>query len=226
MGRYPRALGMWPAVVLFGAFAWAELMFNGRAVPAQVALLIVGYSMITWAGMAIFGRSVWLSRGDPFATAFGLLARFAPLELSVSNVRWCDFCEGGCAGTGRRCVNCLECFAQAPESEREVNLRPPASGLLEAENVTASMVVFTLLLLATVTFDGFMAPTWSTIQSMLYAVAPGNLNLKLTVAMTLGLLGFAVLFVVAYYIFAAARTRLSESRASDRRRGSPPRISA
>src|SRR6266540_1963102 len=82
------------AVVLFGAFAWAELVFNEREVPAQLALLIVGYSVITWAGMAIFGRSVWLSRGDPFATVFGLLARLAPLELSLSNVRWCGLCEG------------------------------------------------------------------------------------------------------------------------------------
>jgi hypothetical protein len=86
---YPRALGVWPAVFLFGVFAWTELAFNGRAVPAQLALLIVGYSLITWAGMAVFGRSVWLSHGDPFATAFGLLARFSPIELRVSNSRWC-----------------------------------------------------------------------------------------------------------------------------------------
>lgn len=45
---YPRALGVWPAVLLFGAFAWTELVFDRRAVPAQLALLIIGYSLIIW----------------------------------------------------------------------------------------------------------------------------------------------------------------------------------
>jgi hypothetical protein len=74
---YPRALGVWPAVLLFGAFAWTELVFNGRAVPAQLALLILAYSLITWTGMAVFGCAMWLCHGDPFTTVFGLLARRA-----------------------------------------------------------------------------------------------------------------------------------------------------
>jgi polyferredoxin len=200
---YPRSLGVWPAVVLFGAFAWTELVFDGRAVPAQLALLIIGYSLITWAGMALFGRSLWLARADPFALVFGLLARFAPLELRVSSRRWCRRCRTPCDGAGSRCVNCIECFAQAPEAERELNLRPPASGLLEAEHVPPSMVVFVLLVLATVTFDGFMAtPTWSTIESALYAVVPGDPDSKITVTETIGLLGLGVLFVLIYRLFA------------------------
>ena len=200
---YPRALGVWPAVVLFGAFAWTELVFNGRAVPAQLALLIIGYSLVTWAGMAVFGRSVWLYRADPFSVVFGLLARFAPLELRVSTRTWCRLCDGFCEGVGSGCVNCVECFVKAPEAERELNLRPPASGLLEADHVPPSMVVFVLLLLATVTFDGFMAtPTWSALESALYAVVPGGPDLKITLTLTVGLLGFAAMFVLVYHIFA------------------------
>jgi polyferredoxin len=84
---YPRALGAWPAVVLFGGFAWIELVFDGRAIPAQLALITLGYSAITWVGMATFGRAVWLRHGDPFAIAFGLFARFAPAELRVNQSR-------------------------------------------------------------------------------------------------------------------------------------------
>jgi hypothetical protein len=201
---YPRTLGAWPAVLLFGAFAWTELVFNGRAIPAQLALLILGYSLITWAGMAVFGRAMWLRHGDPFATVFGLLARFAPLELRVSNPRWCRCCEGDCDGSGRGCVNCLECFERAPESERELNLRPWAAGLLHAREVSPSMVVFVLLLLATVTFDGFMAtPPWSTVESTLYAVMPGDPDLKLTLTTTVGLLAFVLLFIGTYRVFAS-----------------------
>src|SRR5258708_31284478 len=31
--------------------------------------------------MALFGRDVWLSRGEAFALAFGVFARFAPLAV-------------------------------------------------------------------------------------------------------------------------------------------------
>jgi len=200
---YPRTLGAWPAVVLFSAFAWIELVFDGRAIPAQLALITIGYSVITWAGMAIFGRSVWLRHGDPFAIAFGLFARVAPAELRVNDLRRCHRCESECDGGPNGCVNCIECFERAPEAERELNLRPFAAGLFSAQGVSSSVAVFVLLLLATVTFDGFMAtPPWSTFESTLYAVAPGSPDVKLTAVATAGLIGFAVLFVVVYRAFA------------------------
>jgi hypothetical protein len=77
---YPRRLGMWPAIVLFALFAWIELVYSGRTIPARLALLIVIYSLITWTGLFLFGRDVWLRHGDPFAAAFGLFARFSPTE--------------------------------------------------------------------------------------------------------------------------------------------------
>ena len=70
--------------------------------PAQLALLTLGYSVITWTGMAIFGRAVWLRHGDPFALAFGLLARFAPTELRVNDPRQCRGCPSECAGGDAR----------------------------------------------------------------------------------------------------------------------------
>ena len=204
---YPRALGAWPAVLLFGAFAWIELVFDGRAVPAQLALLTLGYSVITWTGMAIFGRAVWLRHGDPFALAFGLLARFAPTELRVSDPRQCRGCESECAGGAEGCVNCVACFRRAPEAARELNLRPFAVGLFSAQGVSPSIMVFVLLLLATVTFDGFMAtPPWSTIESTLYAVAPGSPDFKLTAVATVGLIG----------VRRALRLRVSRLRGLDR----------
>jgi hypothetical protein len=218
---YPPALGVWPAVLLFGAFAWTELVFEERAVPAQLALLIAGYSLITWAGMAIFGRATWLCHGDPFAIAFGLLARFAPLELRVNGTRWCRRCHGECrAGAGRACINCPECFARAPLGARELNLRPWAAGLLEAQPVSPSMVVFVLPLLATVTFDGFMATaTWSVVENTVYAVMPGDPELKLTLTTTVGLLAFAVLFVVVYRVFAHGVAVAAGRRSSSRTAG-------
>src|SRR5262249_23923488 len=67
---YPERFGVWPATVLFTAFAWTELVFTGRAIPAELAMITVTYSLITWTGMLVFGRPVWLAHGDPFSVAF------------------------------------------------------------------------------------------------------------------------------------------------------------
>jgi len=74
---YPVWLGRWPAVLLFLAFAWMELISNQAEQPRKLASVIIVYSAITWAGMAYFGRDKWLKHGEVFAVVFGLLARFA-----------------------------------------------------------------------------------------------------------------------------------------------------
>src|SRR5262249_54303527 len=76
---YPQWLGVWPAFILFVGFAWMELVWSGRSVPAALAGALVGYSVITWTGMALFGRAVWLAHGEVFALVFGIFARFAPV---------------------------------------------------------------------------------------------------------------------------------------------------
>ena len=78
---YPEALGVWPAVVLLLAFSWIELVYPTPAVPAQIACFAVGYSVLTWAGMAAFGREIWLRHGEVFSVVFGTFARFAPTEV-------------------------------------------------------------------------------------------------------------------------------------------------
>ena len=76
--RYPAWSGTWPAVALFLVFAWLELISESGEQPRILSLLIVCYSAVTWTGMAIYGRDVWLRNGETFAVAYGLLARFAP----------------------------------------------------------------------------------------------------------------------------------------------------
>jgi hypothetical protein len=105
---YPRRLDAWPAVVLFFGFAWAELVWADRDVPARLACAVLAYTIITWAGMFVYGRETWLGRGEAFTLAFGVLSRFAPL--------------------GRR-------------TERPVSF---------------AFMAFVLLMLATVTYDGFL----------------------------------------------------------------------
>ena len=76
---YPGWLGRWPAVLLFLAFAWMELISGQAEHPRNLALLIVAYSAITWTGMALYGRETWLKNGEVFTAVYGLLAKFAPI---------------------------------------------------------------------------------------------------------------------------------------------------
>jgi hypothetical protein len=76
--RYPETLGVWPAIVLLLAFSWIELVYPTPAAPAQIAWFAVGYSILTWAGMATFGSETWLRHGEVFSVVFATFARFAP----------------------------------------------------------------------------------------------------------------------------------------------------
>ena len=81
--RYPVWLGAWPACGFFLLFAWLELVANGRDVPRNIAIAIAIYSVVTWTGLVLFGRSAWLQNGEVFSLVFGLVGRFAPLHVSA-----------------------------------------------------------------------------------------------------------------------------------------------
>ncbi len=77
----PAAVGVWPAAALLLAFGWIEIVWEGNAVPANIAWLALAYCALTWAGMFVFGRDAWLARGEAFSVYFGFLSRLAPSEV-------------------------------------------------------------------------------------------------------------------------------------------------
>lgn len=127
----PPWLGAWPAVVLFLGFAWCELLWEESGHPRELAALLLLYSLLSWTGMALFGRAAWLRTGEIFAIAFAQFGRFAPLSFT---------CENGRAW---------------------VALRPYAMGLLRDVPYAPARGVFLIVMLATVTFDGLSeTPEW------------------------------------------------------------------
>ena len=192
--RYPPGLGVWPGVLLLAAFAWVELVYADSAAPLRIAQMAGVYSVLTWGGMLLFGREQWVRHAEVFSLAFGLLARFAPTEVRVTDTTVCGECQTECRDLDGQCIGCCDCYARAPAEARELNLRPFAAGLLRNEAVSPSLMVFVLLLLSTVTFDGFTAtPLWSDIVILLFDVVPNP-----TAIGTLGLLVFPVLFIGVY----------------------------
>ena len=84
---YPERLGRWPAAVLLFAFTAFELAYVEPANPRALALGIFLYSWVTWVGMAVFGREVWLRNGEGFSVYFDLLGRIAVFGRRKSDGR-------------------------------------------------------------------------------------------------------------------------------------------
>jgi hypothetical protein len=70
---YPARWATWPAVGLFTFFVWLELVLGS----ADMGLVVVGYTIVTLAGMAQFGKDGWRRHGEVFSVWFGLLGRLA-----------------------------------------------------------------------------------------------------------------------------------------------------
>jgi hypothetical protein len=196
--EYPSNWGVWPGVILFFTFAWVEIVYGQSSVPGRIALMALAYTAITWSGMFIYGRETWLRHGEAFSLAFGFLARFSPTEIRVTDTTVCEHCLVDCMDLDGNCIDCAECFSAAEPEYREFNISPFAVGLLRNDRTPTSMMVFVVLLLSTVTFDGFTAtPLWADIFNFLIDAIP-----NISVVGTIGLLAFPIIFIVVYLIFA------------------------
>jgi hypothetical protein len=136
--------------------------------------------------MACFGVEVWRDHGDAFSLVFRVLGRFAPLALRSST-------------------------AAAPALLR---LRPYGAGLLSERSAAptpSSQVAFVLLMLSTVTFDGFhqtplmarletLAATSRPLAEALFALSAAGLSETQWLHSAL-LLTFALGFVLVFALF-------------------------
>ena len=184
---YPTALGVWPAIFFYACTIWIEVDFAGSSVPRYVAFVVVVYSNLTWWGMLMFGKEIWLRNGEAFSVLFGLLARFAPTEVRVKTAKPCEGCSGACGNVEGGCVDCYECFAKAPPKEREINLRPPTVGLARLDPVPPGGLIYIVFVLASVTYDGLVVtPLWGLLQNVV------------VVPRMLGLFMVPLLFLAAY----------------------------
>ena len=190
---YPPRLGVWPAVVLFWSFAWCELIWRGKDVPVELAAAVVGYAIVAWLGMFLYGRSCWLASGEAFSLAFGVLARFAPLDASTR-------------GAGRVLV-----------------LRPPGAALMPDRPVPLSYMFFVLLMLATLTFDGFQetplmqwidtaSQTSRITANWLFDLSERGLD-ETQIVHTAALVAFPLLFLAAFWFTCALMASLAQGAA-------------
>ena len=172
------AVGVWPAVIFYLAFACLELTSGLSSHPMVVAIAATAYSVVTLVGMFVFGRDEWLEHCEAFTVLFGIIARFGPVEAERDE-------------TGAVTM---------------VYLRPWGVGLLKPSQSGWDRVVFVILMLSTLAFDGIIAtPAWQT--GFLVALEPIWVPLGpfgFFFIRTLGLLLITIAFLLVFTAFMEA----------------------
>ncbi len=163
-------VGVWPAAAFYFSFACLELTSGMANRPWLVALAALSYTCLILAGMVLFGRDQWLDHCEAFTVLFSVVGRFGPIE------------------------------AERDEQGRitAVFVRPWGVGLLKTSPSGWDRVVFVILMLSTLAFDGIIAtPAWQdfTIAMEPYWLPLGQFGFFFNRTVGLVLVTFAFLLI-------------------------------
>jgi hypothetical protein len=85
---WPRAVGWWPAVVLFFTVACGELIYNGTAtLPAVTAWGLLIYALVNAVAGVLFGAEAWVGRGELFSVLFATWGRLGWFRFGAEGRR-------------------------------------------------------------------------------------------------------------------------------------------
>jgi hypothetical protein len=211
------------------AYAWAEAVYahltNGSALSRN---LPYPARWGQWPAVLVFllfvwGELIWASNDVPRHLARAITAYAAVTWTGMwlfGREQWLRHGEAFAIAFG-----ILGRFAPVYlDAAGGVRARLPGEGLLTQQPAPFSLLVFVLLMLSSVTFDGFLqTPAFQAIVDGIYgspAIAGFLYQLSeigitdLQIVMTVGLLLFLGAFVLAYWIAAAAMVRLAGSKSS------------
>ncbi|GAC1508941.1 MAG: hypothetical protein NVS1B3_10560 [Candidatus Dormibacteraceae bacterium] len=167
-------VGLWPAAAAYFAFACLELTSGMANRPWLVAALALAYSAVTLAGMVLFGRDEWLEHCEGFTVLFNIIGRFGPIEAERD-------------ATGRIGM---------------VYLRPWGVGLLKPSPTGWDRVVFVILMLSTLAFDGILyTRAWDEFNLALAPLWQPLGAVGFFFVRTLGLLLLSLAFLLVFITF-------------------------
>ncbi len=122
----PEQLGQWPAIGLFLAFAWLELVDPKAEDPQHLANAVIAYSALTIGGMTVFGIEAWCRQVECFSIFFRMIGALAP-------VQWREI-----------------------DRRLALRLGVPGHALADLDLFSPGAVAFVLVALSTVSFDGVL----------------------------------------------------------------------
>jgi hypothetical protein len=167
-------VGVWPAALIYFAFACLELTSGVSNRPWIVAIVALAYTCLTLGGMVLFGRNPWLEHCEAFTVLFDIVGRFGPVEAERDS-------------SGRISA---------------VYLRPWGVGLLRPAPSGWDRVAFVILKLSTLAFDGVIAtPAWQDFAVALEPVWLPMGQFGFFFIRTLGLVLLTFLFFLVFLAF-------------------------
>ena len=198
----PEPIRLWPAAAGLAFFVWLELV--ALAGVGTLTVVVAGYTLLTLAMMAQFGRDQWRAQGETFTVWFRTLNRLAPYGVVPAATTAADNeADGGWVdpdATGATVVT----------------RRSFASGLLDVQWETPRITLIALGV-GSILFDGlsqtvpfaatFGAPTMALKTLILAAFLGIIVAAALLVARTVspgaigaGLVPIAVGYLIAHYL--------------------------
>ncbi len=206
----PGWVGVWPAVAGLTFFVWLELV--AIAGNATLSVVLAGYTLVTLALMAQFGRDQWRAQGEAFTVWFRTLNRLAPAGI----VHLEETAAGG-ENSGENSGEDGDGDIDPDAVDTRVVVRRPfASALLES-SWTAPRIALVAIGAGSILFDGlsqtvafasiFGAPAILPKTLILIAFLGLIVIAALTVSRTVspgaigaGLLPISVGYLVAHYL--------------------------
>ena len=88
---YPAKLGYFPALLIYIAIIWLELLFDRfGTTPGNISLMLSGYVVLSLVGAYIIGKDIWFRYVDFFSVYFRLIAKLSPLAYRQGSIilRW------------------------------------------------------------------------------------------------------------------------------------------
>lgn len=217
------------------SFSWLEAV-HARLRPGRrfgLGLRVPSWLGV-WPGLAAFGIFVWAELIWPDNA---VPARLAWAAIAYSAFNWSGmfaFGRRAWLASGDAFAIAFGLFARfAPlGGAARLGWRPYGAALLSDQPISTSLMVFVLAMLATVSFDGFMATplwremytaieTWKPIMPTLFALYQRGFGADLSIP-TIGLLLAPLAFVATYLGFAALVTGFGNATAPDRARRRSP----
>jgi hypothetical protein len=82
-GNLPERFGVWPSVIGLLGLVYLEVVTPVAEDPRLLAGVILGYSVVTLTGAAVYGPSTWFDRVDPIARIFRYYGLVAPIQRTA-----------------------------------------------------------------------------------------------------------------------------------------------
>jgi len=218
--RVPHYLrNIWPAFLLFLAFAWVEVGTGIESIPFATAIVALCFLALSVAFLLVFERKAFCRYACPVGRTLGYYSRLAAVAVRPANQATCNECKTldcyngsaliepcptqlvvGRFSENTYCLSCGNCVYSCPKKNVSWWLRPISSEARELSRARYDGAWFMLALLGITTFHGLsMMPFWSDwVTAIARELSEGG---RLYGSFTIAMLGS---FAVPLFFYAAA----------------------